>query len=850
MASFSSKRRDMGTRQRTRLFVLAACISLFSALLAFHQMPESLNWLHYDHTQQFSSLPASDDLAIIEIDDKSLDTLGHWPWPRSTHARLIEVLNGAAPQTIVFDVLFPSADTENRTSDAAFARAIQRNGKVILPMYFEALGTQGVVVESPPYQKFHEAALAIGHIHFETDTDGVVRGVALKQGVNRAYWPHLALALTIQQTTHNDANIPGMRSPAGEVEASAISLQKDFYNLIPMPARSQGIRHFSYSDVLQGKVDTQLFRDKIVFIGATATGLGDVLATPVGSMHGVELNAWTFQALRHAHMIQSISPLLMALATFALVLVLLLVLGKLSPKLFLAGSVLAVCSIAIASAIVLLHGHIWMPPAAAILGLALFFPLWSWLRAESMLRYLREEIADLAERVQPANQPGEQAQAARSFLQQLGLIDNANLRITESGREALNCLATAPAWQGDEDFWDRQLRQYVHTPTSSTSPTGFDLITRTLDQLNTAKEQDRKNRQLIEQSLSGLQDAVCIADLCGQITYTNQHFRQWFLSGERIEHIPDLLSTLTTLRLKSGLSWPAALRNLYLGEHTFYDEVDYRHQEGINTETKPQFLCQISLVSTGGVHRDTLIIAFTDITQLKAAEQARAEALSFLSHDLRAPMVSVLAILERHASHTSIPAEDRGNIEALVRKNLDYAEAFLQLSKAESLPDSAREPSDLHAVLDAAHAQALALATTRSLNIIVERCREDAWVLGDISLLERAVNNLVSNAIKFSPSGATVTLTLSRSEDTLHIAIIDEGPGISEEDQAHLFKRFSRLGDTSTHGIGLGLHFVATVAAKHHGQVAINSAPGKGARFTLQLPALSEQELDAFFADQ
>ena len=117
MASFSFKRRDMGTRQRTRLFVLAACISLFSALLAFHQMPESLNWLHYDHTQQFSSLPASDDLAIIEIDDKSLDTLGHWPWPRSTHARLIEVLNGAAPQTIVFDVLFPSADTENRTSD-------------------------------------------------------------------------------------------------------------------------------------------------------------------------------------------------------------------------------------------------------------------------------------------------------------------------------------------------------------------------------------------------------------------------------------------------------------------------------------------------------------------------------------------------------------------------------------------------------------------------------------------------------------------------------------------------------------------------------------------------------------
>ena len=857
MALSLFSKQSIAYRQEVLLASLALAISLIAGSLAYHDKLKSLNWLLYDHAQSFNQLPSADDIVIVEIDDKSIDSLGHWPWLRSTHATLVKKLSKAQAKLIVFDVLFADADALNPNADQAFSEAIEHSGNVILPLYFERSGSQGIVVESPPIQIFYENAKAIGHIHIEKENDGVARAVYLQQGINSPFWPHLSLAAHKVLSHTEPLSIQGKRAPTDDANSAMISIAKDYHNLIPMPSAEQAIRYISYSDLINDMVDLSVLKNKLVFVGATATGLGDILTTPVGSMSGVELNAWILKALQHKRLIQTSSPLQSGLFTFVTVLILLLLLGRLSPRWFIALTALSIGSIVIVSSTLLIFFSLWLAPASAGLGVALFFPLWSWLRAESMLRYLRGEIDSLNHKDAVTEVSAGSSHQAIDFLAKLNLINPLTLAPTEAGKQAVQVLApNAELSQSSLSFWSDYLTDMGkrRIPDHQFKSKGVELVTRTISQLSQARDLERRSQQLIEQSLSGLQDAVCIADIGGSITYTNERFKDWFhVTGAQTPH--RLLDLLDGFRLKSEKSWTQALKQLYLEGTTYTDECVRRQTtEPEQNDTYPpdrQLLCQLSLVSTQSNNKDTLILAFTDISSLKAAEKARSEALSFLSHDLRSPMVSVLAILTRAENKPSgLTAHDLHNIDALVRKNLDYAESFLQLSKAEAMPEDNLHPCDLHAVLDAAHAHAIALAGPKLISVSTERCPEDAWILGEHSLLERAANNLISNAIKFSPKHSSITLSLAKKANTVVLSVTDQGVGISQEQQKGLFKPFTRKAQSHhEHGAGLGLCFVATVINRLNGEIHLQSEPGAGATFSLRLPELSEEKLRDFFRE-
>ncbi len=881
------------SQQGLALVLLALFISLLAAGLARFGTLQAVDWLIYDKTIQYDQLPPADDIVIIEIDDKSLAALGRWPWPRKQHAQLLHILQAANAGYVAFDIVFPEADLNDPQSDSLFANALKAYSRVILPIYLESLGQQGQVVESPPYSLFYQHAAALGHVHLYGDEDGVIRSLYLKEGVGRAFWPHLSLALLnaakvgtpdkSQDSFHppssaleyeTASDLPGLRRPPGEAYPS-LAIVRDYYNLLAMPGKQQGIRHYSYSDVMEGSVPIELLKDKWVFVGATATGLGDRLVTPVGSMNGVELNAWIFQSLRSGHLIAALEGSQLAWLTFALVFLVVFWLGQRSPRLFLVGTLLTVLLMLIANSAGLLFFRVWLAPASALLGVLLFYPLWSWLRAESMLRFLHAEIEQLSQQ-QARDSDQHKRQNAEVFLSCTGLWDAHAQQPTPKGE-----LASAALMAGFHEannqgrFWQEQLQQSQDAATLSVSKTaGVEVISRTIARLNTIKENDLRNRRLIEGSLSQLQDAVCMVTLCGDIFFVNERFKLWFQetqtgcsdhhSATHREH--PLLKALSRLELVSGKEWPKVIGQLYQQHQQFSEEATFRpvkadvSQADANlaqTETNPdlddaanqrQILCQAGLVSINAGYLDTLIFTFTDISQLKAAENARTEALSFLSHDLRSPLVSVLAILERYrnqlAHHSGLPAEAVDDIEALVRKNLDYAESFLQLSKADALVEAQFMPCDLHAVLDAALVQAKALATVKAISVSCHRCEQDVWVNGDMSLLERAVNNLVTNAIKFSPEGSSVSLHLDKQQEQALLSVTDQGPGIDEHDQRKVFQRFRRLNQTASEtGAGLGLHFVATVARKHKGRILLNSRLNEGATFTLQLRAIQESEL-------
>jgi signal transduction histidine kinase len=123
---------------------------------------------------------------------------------------------------------------------------------------------------------------------------------------------------------------------------------------------------------------------------------------------------------------------------------------------------------------------------------------------------------------------------------------------------------------------------------------------------------------------------------------------------------------------------------------------------------------------------------------------------------------------------------------------------------------------------------------------------EDAGKMaGDAARLEQVIANLLSNAIKFSPPGETITVTLARKDRFVALTIRDRGAGISESDIPKLFAPFQRLAthptaSESSHGLGLSI--AQEIAQRHGGQVRVDSQPGQGSTFTIELPVSAAPE--------
>jgi len=113
----------------------------------------------------------------------------------------------------------------------------------------------------------------------------------------------------------------------------------------------------------------------------------------------------------------------------------------------------------------------------------------------------------------------------------------------------------------------------------------------------------------------------------------------------------------------------------------------------------------------------------------------------------------------------------------------------------------------------------------------------ELWVMGDLMRLEIVVNNLVDNAIKYSPRGGDVITALSIDGKFALVTVTDKGIGIAAEDMSRLFVRFSRLGELpDVPGTGLGLYLARELARLHGGDISVVSTPGQGSEFTLSLP--------------
>ena len=220
---------------------------------------------------------------------------------------------------------------------------------------------------------------------------------------------------------------------------------------------------------------------------------------------------------------------------------------------------------------------------------------------------------------------------------------------------------------------------------------------------------------------------------------------------------------------------------------------------------------------------------------LESSRDRQRRLIADAGHDLRTPLTSRrtnVELLVADEKQGMLPAGARGEILRDVAAQLGEFTALVgdlvQLSREDQVA-AAPEAIDLREVVESA----LARVKRRGLGIVWDVELNPLYLVGESDALERAVTNLLDNAVKFSPPGATVHVHLEG--DRLRIA--DQGPGIADEDLPHVFERFYRSDKArTTPGSGLGLSIVAQTIQAHGGWVKAGRSIEGGAEFTVRLP--------------
>jgi signal transduction histidine kinase len=247
---------------------------------------------------------------------------------------------------------------------------------------------------------------------------------------------------------------------------------------------------------------------------------------------------------------------------------------------------------------------------------------------------------------------------------------------------------------------------------------------------------------------------------------------------------------------------------------------------------------------------------------LRRLDHFRREGVSNLSHDLRSPLTATVACLETlearwaQRPQAESAADDRHLIEVALRNTRNAAHLVQALGDLAKLDEPefklSREVVDASELLDDIGLRFAQRAGQRGITLDVQHAGRGPgggsdlappFVALDVELFERAVANLIDNALKFCPTGARITLTAQQMAGHVEIRVRDTGPGIAAADQPHLFDRFYQsratvAPATGEGGKGLGLAIVKRIVELHAGTVTLSSESGKGTEVLISLVAV------------
>jgi len=337
---------------------------------------------------------------------------------------------------------------------------------------------------------------------------------------------------------------------------------------------------------------------------------------------------------------------------------------------------------------------------------------------------------------------------------------------------------------------------------------------------------------LVEAVVSGLPDAVIALDRRGVVVASNAAAR---------EVAPTLTRGAPLSFALRNADITEAVRRAVDGGET--QRVEFFEKVPADRWTEA-FIVPVALAEAIAGRRELVFLTLHDLTRIKQVEEMRADFVANASHELRTPLASLSGFIEtlQGSARNDPQARERflDIMKAQANRMARLIDDLLSLSRIELKAHvQPANQVDLAPIVRQVADGLLTLARDRGVEIRIDLPPEPLMVRADRDELIRVFENLVENALKYGASGKRIDIGLSPGENEALVAVRDYGPGIAPEHLPRLTERFYRVDVAESRaqgGTGLGLALVKHILHRHRGRLSIDSAPGKGATFTVRLP--------------
>jgi signal transduction histidine kinase len=331
------------------------------------------------------------------------------------------------------------------------------------------------------------------------------------------------------------------------------------------------------------------------------------------------------------------------------------------------------------------------------------------------------------------------------------------------------------------------------------------------------------------------------------------------LGGEEYDTVAHMLRGSYMLRLSTGVVLAGLFFALLAGLFLFHLLTRRLHRLSTAMETfkSSDFSKAVPLEGdfrrTKGDEIDRLGMIYTamsdrmihQMNKIRHADALRRELVSNVSHDLRTPLASLQGYLETllMKGESLTAPEQRQYLETALKHSERLGKLVAELFELAKLESRERqldaEPFHLGELVQDIVQKFQLAAKTKEIRVQTKFSEDLPYVFADIGLIERAIQNLVDNAIRYTKEGGTITLSLIPEESKVTVQVADDGYGISQEDIPYIFDRFYQVREQDqerAEGAGLGLAITRRILELHGSQINVLSELSVGTTFTFQLP--------------
>jgi len=770
--------------------LLLAVVGLLSLTYPVEELSRRTEDLYF---RLRGSQGTSPHVVLILIDDASLERYGRWPWKRSLLAQVVRAASAEHPKVLGLDILL--SETEDEANDRELAKALKDAGNTVLVAKISNSPQGRLWVE--PLPLFAQNALAIGHAQAALGPDSICRSVPVRELSLEG--PRWAFALEVARVASGNVleddgrelRIGQRKIPTVDMYSNAMvaGVESESPRFLPIDYRGQitpgetspPFFALSVVDLLNGKAGGQL-QGKAVLIGFGSAEIGDRIPTPVSDrlpMPGVEIHANLIDAILAG---RSLSPLNEWL------------------------DVLVLCAFSFSSTWVVLRWPVWrgLVALAALLtvGLAASYFAFAWMH---ILVGLGPFLC-VALLAAPLAQLQNLVLVDRGLTQGLRQLQIALKTAQPTKKNSLPAALRAESQPADGDLhWKVSLLRQLQAELSSLY--AFD-----------------------ETLLEAMQEGLAVFSADGRVIFRNPQWqsfceKQGWDATAGLDIFAAALHEPAWRDLRKSLPAP----QVWLDSEVYLGEGLWRLRAVRLKRTSPSDAS------------DLIMVVVTDQTARLERDRARAEALGFVTHELRTPLVSIQGFAEyllryskeRASSEAAATIfQESGRLVAMINTYLDVLrlEAGARPMRKETFQVGESVKQVARVIQPIAQASAIKVRTEIAADLPA--------LQGDAHLIEGALLNLASNAIKYSARGSEVKLRAEVEGDAVVLEVWNPGPAIPPAELVRLFEPFYRRNEQeeTTRGWGLGLAFVKRIAEQHGGKAEAWSESGSGTSFRVHLP--------------